>query len=372
MDAGRRAPRPSRSKISSVPLPWWTSQSRIRTRSAPHSAIACAAATATLLKRQKPIARVALGVVPGRAQRRRRRSRASPASSALGRRRRRRRRRAARPPRSPRWRPCRGRSSRRRRAQNALDRVDQLRGVDARELLAGRRAAPRPRSSPSQSRSSSAASIARIRRAFSGWAPVSCSSEDGMARVEAACAIWVPYPPCRAAPPARTPSRPPTSPSSAAAPPASTSRSRRPRRGARVTLVSRKPLAESASFWAQGGLAAALARRRLARAPRRGHAQRRARALPLGAVEVLTREAPAAVAELRSAASIRPDPDGELALGLEGGHSARRIVHAGGARPAARSPSGSPSSSPPSERIEVLEGSSALGAAGATASAAPA
>ena len=29
--------------------------------------------------------------------------------------------------------------------------------------------------------------------------------------------------------------------------------------GARVTLVSRKPLAESASYWAQGGLAAALA-----------------------------------------------------------------------------------------------------------------
>src|SRR6185295_13864094 len=29
--------------------------------------------------------------------------------------------------------------------------------------------------------------------------------------------------------------------------------------GAEVTLVSRKPLAESASYWAQGGLAAALA-----------------------------------------------------------------------------------------------------------------
>jgi L-aspartate oxidase len=28
--------------------------------------------------------------------------------------------------------------------------------------------------------------------------------------------------------------------------------------GARVTLVSRKPLTESSSFWAQGGLAAAI------------------------------------------------------------------------------------------------------------------
>ena len=45
-------------KICSVPLPWWTSQSRIRTRSAPCAASACAAATATLLNRQKPIARV--------------------------------------------------------------------------------------------------------------------------------------------------------------------------------------------------------------------------------------------------------------------------------------------------------------------------
>ena len=31
------------------------------------------------------------------------------------------------------------------------------------------------------------------------------------------------------------------------------------RRGARVTLVSARPLAETASYWAQGGLAAALA-----------------------------------------------------------------------------------------------------------------
>ena len=35
--------------------------------------------------------------------------------------------------------------------------------------------------------------------------------------------------------------------------------SRRGRGGRRVILVSRKPLQESASFWAQGGLAAALA-----------------------------------------------------------------------------------------------------------------
>jgi hypothetical protein len=44
--------------MSWVPLPWWTSQSTITTRS-PASASA-AAAMATLLSRQNPIARVAV------------------------------------------------------------------------------------------------------------------------------------------------------------------------------------------------------------------------------------------------------------------------------------------------------------------------
>ena len=47
-------------KMSFVPLPWCTSQSRISTRSTPCAARACAAATATLLKKQKPIARDAV------------------------------------------------------------------------------------------------------------------------------------------------------------------------------------------------------------------------------------------------------------------------------------------------------------------------
>jgi hypothetical protein len=42
---------------SAVPLPWWTSQSMTRTRSMPSSRIAGSAAIATLLNRQKPIAR---------------------------------------------------------------------------------------------------------------------------------------------------------------------------------------------------------------------------------------------------------------------------------------------------------------------------
>ncbi len=49
------------------------------------------------------------------------------------------------------------------------------------------------------------------------------------------------------------------------------------------------------------------------------------------AVQVLVDEAPAAVDELRSrGVAFDLEPDGDLALGLEGGHTRRRIVHSGG------------------------------------------
>ena len=101
--------------------------------------------------------------------------------------------------------------------------------------------------------------------------------------------------------------------------------------GARTVLVSRKPLAESSSYWAQGGLAAALA---ADDSPAR-HTDDTLNAgrglCRLTAVEVLTKEAPAYVAELQArGVSFDTDHEGRLALGLEGGHSARRIVHAGG------------------------------------------
>jgi L-aspartate oxidase len=131
-------------------------------------------------------------------------------------------------------------------------------------------------------------------------------------------------------------------------------------RGARVALVSRKPLSESASFWAQGGLAAALAPDD---SPER-HAQDtldagRGACRP-AAVEVLAREAPGAVDALRRlGVRFDTEPDGSLALGLEGGHSARRIVHAGGSETGraltgrlARLVSAHPG-------IEVMEGASA-------------
>ncbi len=51
--------------MSLVPLPWCTSQSTIITRSRPCASRACCAATATLLNRQKPIARSASAWCPG-------------------------------------------------------------------------------------------------------------------------------------------------------------------------------------------------------------------------------------------------------------------------------------------------------------------
>ena len=52
-------------KISFVPLPWWTSQSRISTRAAPCADAAWRAATAALPKKQKPIAREGSAWWPG-------------------------------------------------------------------------------------------------------------------------------------------------------------------------------------------------------------------------------------------------------------------------------------------------------------------
>jgi L-aspartate oxidase len=99
-----------------------------------------------------------------------------------------------------------------------------------------------------------------------------------------------------------------------------------------VALVSATPLAQTASYWAQGGLAAALdpedspdQHRRDTEIAGRGAVRR-------SAAQLLCREAPRAVRELEDLGVIfdRDASGGGLALGLEGGHSRRRVVHAGG------------------------------------------
>ena len=103
--------------------------------------------------------------------------------------------------------------------------------------------------------------------------------------------------------------------------------------GARVCLISRKPLAESASFRAQGGLAAAL---EAGDSPEQHAVDTLAAGRGLcdpTTVRVLTEEAPGAVEELlRRGFAFDRTKSGELALGLEGGHTRRRIIHAGGSQ----------------------------------------
>ena len=130
--------------------------------------------------------------------------------------------------------------------------------------------------------------------------------------------------------------------------------------GTPTVLVSRKPLQESSSYWAQGGLAAALS---ADDSPARHAADTLAagRGLcRLEAVEVLVESAPAAVEWLvRNGVRFDEDTEGALALGLEGGHTARRIVHAGGSQTGRELTDRLATMVAADEGIEVLEGTSA-------------
>jgi L-aspartate oxidase len=126
--------------------------------------------------------------------------------------------------------------------------------------------------------------------------------------------------------------------------------------GARVALVSRSPLAQTASYWAQGGIAAALAaddsaERHLEDTVAAGRGIARA-----SAARVLCEESPGSVRDLQElGVRFDADRDGNLALGLEGGHSQRRVVHAGGAATGRRIARDLSALAATDERIEVLE-----------------
>jgi len=129
------------------------------------------------------------------------------------------------------------------------------------------------------------------------------------------------------------------------------------RRGARVALVSRSPLAESASYWAQGGIAAALdpadsPDRHLSDTLMAGRGLSRP-----SAAEALCGDSPARVLDLEElGVSFDRGADGSLALGLEGGHSQRRVVHAGGSATGRRITRELSALCATEARIEVLEG----------------
>ncbi|HXQ28365.1 MAG TPA: L-aspartate oxidase [Gemmatimonadales bacterium] len=103
--------------------------------------------------------------------------------------------------------------------------------------------------------------------------------------------------------------------------------------GRKSLVLTKGTLAESASAWAQGGIAAAVGEDD---SPALHAADTIAAAGGLAdpdAVRVLTTEGPARIRELAALGiPFDREPGGALRLGLEGAHSRARVVHAGGDR----------------------------------------
>src|SRR5215218_11440207 len=103
--------------------------------------------------------------------------------------------------------------------------------------------------------------------------------------------------------------------------------------GQAAILVTKETLADSASAWAQGGIAVALG-------PGDSPSQHAADTLAASdgladpeAVRILTSEGPDRVFELLELGAVFDrGPDGRLRLGLEAAHTRARIIHAGGDR----------------------------------------
>jgi L-aspartate oxidase len=133
-------------------------------------------------------------------------------------------------------------------------------------------------------------------------------------------------------------------------------------RGARVTLISSRPLAEANSYWAQGGLAAAMAQEDSPAAHLSDTLVAGRGAVKRSAAQTLTDEAPGAVRDLaRLGVAFDADHAGRWLLGLEGGHAIRRVVHAGGAATGRRIVRQLSAVAAESPTIEVLEGTPVTG-----------
>jgi L-aspartate oxidase len=98
----------------------------------------------------------------------------------------------------------------------------------------------------------------------------------------------------------------------------------------KVLVLTKAALEESNTRYAQGGIAAAMSP---ADSPRLHYEDTIAAGAGLcdeRAVEILTREAPGRIRDLLALNVPFDRQDGELALGLEGAHRVRRVLHAGG------------------------------------------
>src|SRR5919205_15774 len=98
-----------------------------------------------------------------------------------------------------------------------------------------------------------------------------------------------------------------------------------------VLLLTKRSLFDSATAYAQGGIAAALGAGDSPELHRRDTLAAGAALCDAEAVEVLVKEGPARVRELHTAgADFDLDPNGDFKLGREAAHSTNRIVHAHG------------------------------------------
>lgn len=100
--------------------------------------------------------------------------------------------------------------------------------------------------------------------------------------------------------------------------------------GASVALISRKNLREVSSFWAQGGLAAVCSPEDNFKSHIDDTLKAGRSLCKISAVEKLVHLAPEQLNILQSKGMNFDHKNKQLILGLEGGHSHRRIVHAGG------------------------------------------
>ena len=97
----------------------------------------------------------------------------------------------------------------------------------------------------------------------------------------------------------------------------------------RVILVTKKERAESSTNWARGGIAAVLGEDDDLHLHIQDTLDSGAGLCHPAAVDILVREGPGRVRELVARGARFAGEDGRLSLGHEGGHSRRRIVHAG-------------------------------------------
>src|SRR3981081_3158285 len=103
-----------------------------------------------------------------------------------------------------------------------------------------------------------------------------------------------------------------------------------------VLLLTKRSLFDSATAYAQGGIAAALGAGDSPPLPRQAPLAAGAALCDAAAVQVLVEEGPARVRELQTAgAQFDLDPRGELLLGREAAHSTNRRVRAPGDQPGA-------------------------------------